>query len=159
MHAKSNAEVAAVRSALELSNVTLLRNARRLSWKRMPMAQWSHRSARGSRGREGSLPRRHRRRVMRRREHGQALADVSQRQTPKCRGYRGEAVGSMNARAPGVEVGEANFRFERLRKAKSRRDGLGLRGGHHQGLALVTFPAASAIFTRPDGRRSCGFGA
>jgi hypothetical protein len=44
MHAKSNAEVAAVRSALELSNVTLLRNARRLSWKRRPMAQWSHRS-------------------------------------------------------------------------------------------------------------------
>ena len=81
VHAKSDAEVIAVRPALEHPNVTLLRNARALRLETERRGHGGHRGhRRGRRARTETLRGRHRRRLLRRGQLRRAAAALGQRQ-------------------------------------------------------------------------------
>ncbi len=82
VHAKSDAEVIAVRPALEHANVTLLRNARALKLETDAAGTQRHRRAGRDGRRAAALHRRHRRGVVRGGEFRRAAAAVRQRRHP-----------------------------------------------------------------------------
>ena len=79
VHAKSDAEVLAVRPALEHPNVTLLRNARGGGAAHEPLRHGRDRGGGRSRGPAGDLRGRHRRRLVRGGQLGQAAAGLGHR--------------------------------------------------------------------------------
>ena len=88
VHAKSDAEVIAIRPALKFPNVTLLTNARAMRLDDEPRRHRGHRSGRRTRRRDRDLPRRDRRGLLRRRQLGPAAARVRKRQAPARAGQR-----------------------------------------------------------------------
>ena len=79
LHAKSDAEVIGVRPALEYPNVTLLTNAKAVGWGRTPRAPPSPRSSSSTTGRR-NVHRRAHRRLVRRRQLGEAAPRIGERQ-------------------------------------------------------------------------------
>ncbi len=88
LHAKSDAEVAGVRPALEHANVTLVRNARVVKLETNPAGTAVTQVVAEHRWRNRAVPGRHRGRLLRRGQLRQAAAGLRQRQAPQGAGQQ-----------------------------------------------------------------------